>query len=79
MAVDVAPHRGLGAFHPALLQQLVDHQEAVAFPAPSRTLVSASVKRVVPAILAAAVLVIPLTGRLSTRRKTLQVLNDVVI
>ena len=46
LAVDVAPHRGLGVLHPALLQQLVDHQEAVAIPAPSLDLVSARVERV---------------------------------
>ena len=43
---------------PALPQQLVDHQEAVAFLAPCVDLVAALVERVAPAFLAGALLVI---------------------
>ena len=43
---------------PRFLQQLVDHQEAVAFPLPSLDLVAMSIERVAPAMLAAALLVI---------------------
>ncbi|MCY4485045.1 MAG: hypothetical protein OXC12_19410 [Spirochaetaceae bacterium] len=38
--VDVAPHRGFRVFHHVLPQQLVDHQEAVAFLAPCVDLVA---------------------------------------
>ena len=71
--MDVAPHRGLGVLHPALLQQLVDHQQAVVLPEPSLDLLTVPIQRMPAARLAAALFVVHLLQLVFRRQLSLLV------